>query len=60
MADDTLFARVGGQPWFDALVDAFYTGVEPDPVLRPLYPDDLEELFEKRSEMLQAVEAVTP
>jgi hemoglobin len=42
MAADTLFERVGGQPWFDALVERFYEGVEPDPVLRPLYPDDLE------------------
>jgi len=38
----TLYERVGGQAWFDALVDRFYDGVEPDPVLRPLYPDDLE------------------
>lgn len=42
MTDDTLFARVGGQVWFDALVNRFYAQVEPDPVLRPLYPDDLE------------------
>lgn len=39
---DSLYARVGGQVWFDALVERFYEGVEPDPVLRPLYPDDLE------------------
>ena len=38
---DTLFDRVGGQAFFDALVDRFYDGVESDPVLRPLYPDDL-------------------
>ena len=42
MADDTLFARIGGQIWFDALIDRFYAQVELDPVLRPLYPDDLE------------------
>jgi hemoglobin len=36
-----LFERVGGQPFFDALVATFYTGVEHDPVLRPLYPADL-------------------
>jgi hemoglobin len=40
--DDTLYGRAGGQPWFDALVERFYEGVEDDPVLRPLYPDDLE------------------
>jgi hemoglobin len=37
----TLYERVGGQPWFDHLVERFYEGVETDPVLRPLYPDDL-------------------
>lgn len=41
-AGDTLYDRVGGQPWFDTLVERFYEGVEPDPVLRPLYPEDLE------------------
>jgi hemoglobin len=39
----TVFDRVGGQPWFDALVDRFYDGVAGDVVLRPLYPDDLTE-----------------
>ena len=38
----SLYERVGGQAWFDALVDRFYEGVETDPVLRPLYPEDLE------------------
>jgi len=37
----TVFELVGGQPYFDALIDAFYARVERDPVLRPLYPDDL-------------------
>src|SRR4051794_2712687 len=37
----TLYARVGGQPFFDTLVDHFYAGVESDPLLRPLYPADL-------------------
>jgi hemoglobin len=41
-AEGTLFERAGGQTWFDALVERFYEGVEQDPVLRPLYPDDLE------------------
>jgi hemoglobin len=41
VAEDTLYERAGGQPWFDALVDRFYEGVEEDPVLRPLYPEDL-------------------
>jgi hemoglobin len=39
----TLHSRVGGQPFFDDLVDRFYEGVEGDAVLLPLYPepDDL-------------------
>jgi len=38
---DTLFARVGGEQFFTDLVDDFYLGVAGDPLLRPLYPDDL-------------------
>jgi hemoglobin len=37
----TLYERVGGRDWFVALVDRFYDGVAADPLLRPLYPDDL-------------------
>ena len=39
----TLYDLVGGEAWFVDLVDRFYDGVEQDPVLRPLYPDDLTE-----------------
>jgi hemoglobin len=39
---ESLYDRVGGQAFFDALVERFYAGVESDPALRPLYPDDLE------------------
>jgi len=38
----TLYERVGGQQFFDQLVDRFYEGVAQDPILWPLYPDDLE------------------
>lgn len=38
----TVFDYVGGRPFFDALVDAFYDGVAADPVLAPMYPDDLD------------------
>ena len=38
----TLYERVGGTPWFTQLVDHFYKSVAQDPVLRPLYPDDLD------------------
>lgn len=36
----TLYEAVGGLPFFERLVDAFYEGVMPDPVLGPLYPPD--------------------
>ena len=42
-SEGTPFERWGGQPFFDALVEAFYTGVAADPLLRPMYPDDLAE-----------------
>jgi hemoglobin len=37
-----VFERVGGMDAFEALVDAFYTKVEHDELLRPMYPEDLE------------------
>jgi D-3-phosphoglycerate dehydrogenase / 2-oxoglutarate reductase len=37
-----VFERVGGMDAFEALVDAFYGRVEDDPLLRPMYPEDLE------------------
>ena len=40
---DALYERVGGQQFFFDLVDRFYLGVAGDPLLRPLYPDDLQE-----------------
>ena len=36
-----IFEAVGGLPWFTALVERFYVGVADDPVLRPMYPEDL-------------------
>jgi hemoglobin len=42
MVDVTsLYDVVGGAPVFRQLVDDFYAGVAQDPVLRPLYPEDL-------------------
>jgi hemoglobin len=40
-ASITLYEAVGGQPYFDDLVHRFYEAVADDPVLRPLYPEDL-------------------
>jgi hemoglobin len=38
-ADTSLYERVGGQPFFERLVEQFYLGVGSDEVLAPLYPD---------------------
>ncbi|HAQ23250.1 MAG TPA: globin [Acidimicrobiaceae bacterium] len=40
-AHDTLYEMVGSA-WFDELAARFYKGVASDPVLRSLYPDDLQ------------------
>src|SRR5947209_3618507 len=39
----TLFHAIGGLETFRRLVEAFYRGVEDDPLLRPMYPADLTE-----------------
>ena len=39
----TVHELVGGDAFFVDLVDRFYAGVAEDPVLRPMYPDDLGE-----------------
>ena len=39
MSEPALYDRVGGQPFFERLVDLFYEGVASDPVLLPLYPE---------------------
>ena len=38
----TVFDAAGGSETFERIVDRFYQGVASDPVLRPLYPNDLE------------------
>jgi hemoglobin len=38
----TVFEVVGGQPFFDALIERFSLRVESDPALRRVYPDDLD------------------
>lgn len=42
-AESTVFEMVGGMETFEALVDAFYAGVETDPILRPMYPAQLDD-----------------
>lgn len=40
VAHDTLYDMVGSS-WFKELAENFYSGVADDPLLRPLYPEDL-------------------
>ena len=40
-APPTVYEIVGGQEFFDDLVDRFYDAVEGDPLLRPMYPRDM-------------------
>lgn len=39
----TVYDAVGGMPFFVDLVAGFYEGVANDPILRPMYPDDLDD-----------------
>jgi hemoglobin len=39
MPEATLYDQVGGMIFFEQLVDRFYDGVQADPVLLPLYPE---------------------
>ncbi len=41
--EESIYTRVGGMSTFYQLAQAFYEGVEKDTVLRPLYPESLEE-----------------
>lgn len=42
MQEKSIYELVGGDPTFQSLVDIFYTRVEQDTLLRPLFPEDLE------------------
>ena len=42
-ADGSIYDSVGGAPFFVDLVDGFYAGVAGDPVLRPMYPENLDD-----------------
>lgn len=41
--EQTIYEQAGGAATFERLVERFYEGVEQDPVLRPMYPEDLTE-----------------
>ena len=40
-SEGSVYDAVGGAPFFVDLVDGFYAGVSADPLLRPMYPEDL-------------------
>jgi hemoglobin len=39
--EETFYVQVGGEAFFDRLVDGFYLQVEKSELLRPMYPEDL-------------------
>jgi hemoglobin len=41
-AEPSIYDRAGGDEPFRRLVDAFYARIERDPLLRPLFPENLE------------------
>jgi hemoglobin len=43
LSEMEVYAAIGGEPTFRKLVDCFYAYVEADPLLRPMFPPDLEE-----------------
>ncbi len=38
----SIYRQIGGDKTFRRLVDEFYARIEQDPILRPLFPEDLE------------------
>ncbi len=42
MKTQTVYEQIGGEETFWRLVDIFYTRIEQDPLLRPLFPADME------------------
>lgn len=41
--ESSVYQRVGGDPVFERIVEEFYARVAADPVLRPMFPEDLTE-----------------
>ena len=58
--EQTAYERWGGEPFFTALVERFYAGVAADPLLRPMYPEDLTELQGPPGPVPDAVLGRTP
>ena len=38
--NESFYEQIGGHDTFVQLVDAFYSGVKSDPVLKPMYPEE--------------------
>lgn len=50
----SFYEQVGGRPTFEKLVRAFYSGIETDAVLLPMYPaDDLEGAIQRLTGFLE-------
>jgi hemoglobin len=49
----TPFERIGGREVVERIVDAFYDGVEADPLLRPLFPEDMTAGRERQKAFLE-------
>jgi hemoglobin len=43
MSQESFFQLVGGEPTFERITERFYEGIASDPLLRPMYPEDLTE-----------------
>jgi hemoglobin len=43
LPEESAYERWGGEPFFTDLIERFYAGVAVDPLLRPMYPEDLTE-----------------
>ncbi|OUM98472.1 MAG: globin [Paenibacillaceae bacterium ZCTH02-B3] len=44
----TIYEKIGGAPTIRRLVEAFYPKVKADPLIGPLFPDDIRPLMEKQ------------
>lgn len=44
----SIYEQIGGAEGIDQLVNSFYDHVEKDPILRPLFPADFDEVREKQ------------
>ncbi|WP_091839363.1 globin [Marininema halotolerans] len=47
-----LYERMGGDPTIRKIVQSFYPRVQKDPLLAPLFPEDIEETMEKQRRFL--------